>query len=123
MVEGGAKEAREKDVLAALQFAHREILPIIDAQEELAKRVGKAKLQVPGPVARRRPPLPRRCATLAEARLRDALRDQGEARALRRDRRGREGRAREDHHAVPPREAWSSGRSTQSRRARAACAS
>ncbi|MFI5320226.1 MAG: polyribonucleotide nucleotidyltransferase [Myxococcota bacterium] len=72
MVEGGAKEASEKDVLEALQFAHREILPIIAAQEELAKRIGKAKIQVPGP-SPEKAGIEAKVKDLAEARLREAI--------------------------------------------------
>ena len=45
MVEGGANQVPEAEVLEALQFAHREIVPIIDVIEGLAKKVGKAKLE------------------------------------------------------------------------------
>ena len=71
MVEGGAKEASEKDVLEALQFAHREILPLIAAQEELVKRVGKAKIKVPGPSPDKAAVMTQ-VKALAEARLREA---------------------------------------------------
>ncbi len=72
MVEGGAKEASEAEVLEALQHAHRSILPIIAAQEDLAKRVGKAKLAVPAPPAERAE-VAARVARIAEARLREAI--------------------------------------------------
>jgi polyribonucleotide nucleotidyltransferase len=49
MVEGGAQEAREGDVLDALKLAHGEIIKAIDIQEELAKRVGKPKISMPEP--------------------------------------------------------------------------
>lgn len=44
MVEGGAKEASEADVLEALFFAHREMQPLIDMQLELKKQYGKPKM-------------------------------------------------------------------------------
>ncbi len=44
MVEGGADIVSEPDVLSALQFAHRELIPVIDIQEELQRKVGKTKL-------------------------------------------------------------------------------
>jgi polyribonucleotide nucleotidyltransferase len=44
MVEGGAGIVSEPDVLSALQFAHRELIPVIDIQEELQRKVGKTKL-------------------------------------------------------------------------------
>jgi len=71
MVEGGAKELGEADILAALQFAHREIQPLIDAQLELVRRAGKPKLtpQVPAEVDG----LASRVRSAAEARLREAI--------------------------------------------------
>lgn len=45
MVEGGAHEASEEDVLEALFFAHKEMQPIIDLQIELQKEVGKQKVE------------------------------------------------------------------------------
>ena len=44
MVEGGAKEVSEAEVLAALKAAHGEIVSIIDAIEGLQSRVGKPKI-------------------------------------------------------------------------------
>ncbi len=44
MVEGGADEAGEADVLAALQYAHGEVTRVIDLQEDLQRRAGKEKL-------------------------------------------------------------------------------
>ncbi len=46
MVEGEAHEASEADILAALKFAHVEILKIIDLQKELVEACGKAKMVV-----------------------------------------------------------------------------
>jgi len=43
MVEGGANEASEADLLQAVFFAHREIQPILDMQEELKAALGKSK--------------------------------------------------------------------------------
>jgi polyribonucleotide nucleotidyltransferase len=71
MVEGGAKELAEAEILAALQFAHREIQPLIDAQLELVRRVGKPKLTVA--VAAEIDGLAGRVRAAAEARLRDAI--------------------------------------------------
>jgi polyribonucleotide nucleotidyltransferase len=45
MVEGGAAEATETEVLDALFFAHREMQPLIDLQLELQRAVGKAKVE------------------------------------------------------------------------------
>jgi len=50
MVEGGAQQMAEDEILAALKHAHGEIQPIIETIEEIAKKVGKPKLQMaPGP--------------------------------------------------------------------------
>ncbi|MFQ5477506.1 MAG: polyribonucleotide nucleotidyltransferase [Candidatus Binatia bacterium] len=43
MVEGGAREVPEDEVLEALYFGHEAILPVLDMQEELARVAGKAK--------------------------------------------------------------------------------
>ncbi|MCB0352867.1 MAG: polyribonucleotide nucleotidyltransferase [Bdellovibrionales bacterium] len=45
MVEGGAKQVGEKEVLEALFFAHEELKKLIDMQEELVKQVGKPKME------------------------------------------------------------------------------
>ena len=72
MVEGGAKECSEGDVLEALQFIHREILAVIGALEELVRRVGKPKTPVAGP-APEKAQVEAQVRDLAEARLRDAI--------------------------------------------------
>jgi polyribonucleotide nucleotidyltransferase len=46
MVEGGADAANEADVLAALQFAHGELIRVIDLQEDLQRSAGKPKLEL-----------------------------------------------------------------------------
>jgi len=46
MVEGGADAANEDDVLGALQFAHRELIRVIDIQEDLQSRIGKPKIEL-----------------------------------------------------------------------------
>jgi len=51
MVEGGANEVRESDLLEAIFFAHREIQPLLDIQEELKAALGKPKRE-PAPVER-----------------------------------------------------------------------
>lgn len=43
MVEGGALFVPEEDLLEALEVAHREIQPLLDAQEELRAQIGKPK--------------------------------------------------------------------------------
>ncbi|MBI2346189.1 MAG: polyribonucleotide nucleotidyltransferase [Deltaproteobacteria bacterium] len=40
MVEGGAREVPEADLVAAIQFAHAQIQPILDMQEALRERCG-----------------------------------------------------------------------------------
>ena len=47
MVEGGAKEVPEAEVLEALKTAHGEIVSIIDAIEGLQSKVGKTKIVPP----------------------------------------------------------------------------
>jgi polyribonucleotide nucleotidyltransferase len=46
MVEGGAQQLPEDEVLAALKHAHGELQPIIDVIDDFAKKVGKPKLEV-----------------------------------------------------------------------------
>ncbi len=43
MVEGGGKEVTEQDMIEALLFGQKSIEPLLVAQEQLAKQVGKAK--------------------------------------------------------------------------------
>jgi polyribonucleotide nucleotidyltransferase len=50
MVEGEAKEVPESVMLDALWYGHSQIQPIIDIQEELVRRCGKAKREVEAPV-------------------------------------------------------------------------
>ncbi len=45
MVEGGANQVPEAEVLAALKFGHESLLPIIDLIEELLSKVGKTKIK------------------------------------------------------------------------------
>ncbi|OGQ47798.1 MAG: polyribonucleotide nucleotidyltransferase [Deltaproteobacteria bacterium RIFCSPLOWO2_02_FULL_46_8] len=47
MVEGGANEIPEADMIAAIRFAHESIQPVLLIQEELAKKAGKQKMEVP----------------------------------------------------------------------------
>jgi polyribonucleotide nucleotidyltransferase len=46
MYEGSAKEISEADFNAALKFGHEAIQPLIAAQKELVKRVGKKKREI-----------------------------------------------------------------------------
>jgi len=50
MVEGGAKQLPESEVLDALRHAHREIQKIIGAIEDFAAKVGKPKLAAPSKI-------------------------------------------------------------------------
>lgn len=44
MVEAGAQEVDEEMLVQALEFAHREMQPILDLQEEIARALGKPKM-------------------------------------------------------------------------------
>jgi polyribonucleotide nucleotidyltransferase len=72
MVEGGAKELGEDEILEALQFGHRAILPLLDAQEELVRRAGKPKRALTPP-PQDTGDVERRVAEAAESRIRQAL--------------------------------------------------
>jgi polyribonucleotide nucleotidyltransferase len=71
MVEGAAKQLPEVEILEALQRAHREILPQIELQEELQRRVGAPKRALAVPAEEQ--DLRRRVREAAEADLRAAL--------------------------------------------------
>ena len=49
MVEGGAHEVPEAEILAALKLAHDEIVKVIDIQEQLREKVGVTKLEMAPP--------------------------------------------------------------------------
>jgi polyribonucleotide nucleotidyltransferase len=70
MVEGGARGASEEDVVAALRLAHDAIQPVLDAQEDLVRRVGKTKRQVTPPELDTE--LKRKIEELALERIREA---------------------------------------------------
>ena len=46
MVESGAKEVSEEDMLGALLFGHAEIKRLVAFQEEIAKEIGKEKMEI-----------------------------------------------------------------------------
>lgn len=46
MVEGGAQEVSEEDMLQAILFAHKEMQCVLDIQEELQRLAGKEKMAV-----------------------------------------------------------------------------
>jgi len=47
MVEAGAKEVPEEQIVEALRIAHREIIRLCDLQEAFAREAGKPKVDVP----------------------------------------------------------------------------
>ncbi len=49
MVEGGAQFVSEADMIEAIDFAHKAILPILEAQDKLQRMVGNAKQVFPPP--------------------------------------------------------------------------
>jgi polyribonucleotide nucleotidyltransferase len=71
MVEGGADQVPEDEVLAALKHAHGEILQVIEAIESLASKVGKPKLELPEPEDHSA--LEAEVRAKAEARLAEAM--------------------------------------------------
>jgi polyribonucleotide nucleotidyltransferase len=71
MVEGGATALPEDLMLEALYHAHAEMQPLIEIQEELRAKVGKAKREVAP--EQRNPDLEARIEDLAAARIRAAL--------------------------------------------------
>lgn len=46
MVESGSNEISEKDMLAALEFGHKAIQPLVDLQEKMAQEIGKPKREI-----------------------------------------------------------------------------
>jgi len=44
MVESGAKEQTEEEIIEALEFGHNAIQPLIDLQKQLVEEVGRAKM-------------------------------------------------------------------------------
>ncbi|HPI92077.1 MAG TPA: polyribonucleotide nucleotidyltransferase [Deltaproteobacteria bacterium] len=49
MVEGEANEVSEDTVIQAISFAHKRIIEVVDAIEELGRAVGKEKMKVASP--------------------------------------------------------------------------
>ena len=50
MVEGGADNLSEDEVLSGVYFGHQGLQPLLDIQEELRREVGRTKLAVTAPV-------------------------------------------------------------------------
>lgn len=46
MVEAGANQVREEEILEAIMFGHEEVKRLVEFQEEIAKQVGKEKMEV-----------------------------------------------------------------------------
>jgi polyribonucleotide nucleotidyltransferase len=72
MVEGGAAEATEADLIDALMFAHETAQPIIDLIEKLRAAVGKTKKEFKA--AELDPAIKARVAALADGDLSKATR-------------------------------------------------
>jgi polyribonucleotide nucleotidyltransferase len=72
MVEGGALQVPESEILDALRFAQDAIEAILDAQEELVRRAGKPKRPVTAPEPNRE--LQTRIEEMAIERIREASR-------------------------------------------------
>jgi polyribonucleotide nucleotidyltransferase len=70
MVEGGANEATEEEIIDALMFAHAECQPIIDMIEKLRQAVGKEKR--PFSIPKLDESIKQRIAAIADAPLREA---------------------------------------------------
>jgi polyribonucleotide nucleotidyltransferase len=70
MVEGGASEASESDIIDALLFAQKEVQPILDLIERLRSAVGKEKKVFSVPELDQA--AKKRIRELADARLREA---------------------------------------------------
>lgn len=46
MVEAGANQVREEEILEAIMFGHEEVKRLVQFQEEIVKKVGKEKMEV-----------------------------------------------------------------------------
>src|SRR5690606_30129923 len=74
MVEGGAKQVSEAEILEALRYGHAELVKQLDPQEELRRLAGKPKREpAPGPDVST---LEQRVVQLAGEKLREAVRIQ-----------------------------------------------
>ncbi|MCP4677446.1 MAG: polyribonucleotide nucleotidyltransferase [Deltaproteobacteria bacterium] len=49
MVEGGGDEISETDLINALEFGHKAIIPLLDLQDAMRESIGKPKLEVAPP--------------------------------------------------------------------------
>ena len=73
MVEGGAQMVPEEEILEALDFGHKAILPILDAQDELVAKCGKTKREYTPPVID--PAIVEKVRELATPGLREAYKN------------------------------------------------
>ena len=118
MVEAGANEISEAEILDALDIAHSEIKKLCALQRELAAKVGKEKIAVRD--ARRRRGAARRDPRLARERARRGHAGRGQARAPGRHQGGRGRRSSSSTPRRRPRApARSSSSSAKARRAAA----
>lgn len=74
MVEGGAEEVPEADVLDALFTAHKELQTIIEMQNEMMAKVGKPKIEVAK--AAEPSPLAKQVSTFLEPKIKEAIKVQ-----------------------------------------------
>ncbi len=72
MVEGGANEVSEQDMIDAITTAHKAIQPIIEIQEKLKAQAGKLKLEVVPPVVNQ--PLLEEVTRIAKDKIGQAIR-------------------------------------------------
>ena len=71
MVEGGAKMVPEDEILEALFTGHEAIQPLLQIQEEIRRKIGKPKRQVP--LAELDPAIVRQVEQLALSKLQQAI--------------------------------------------------
>jgi polyribonucleotide nucleotidyltransferase len=71
MVESGSEEVTEQDMVAALEFAHQSLQPLIDVQEKMAAELGKEKRSYEP--YKTNEEIVRRVGERAEAQLREIL--------------------------------------------------
>ena len=119
MVEAGANEIPEAEILDALDIAHSEIKKLVAAQHELRAKAGKPKTRDRGAAGRRGPRAPdRRVARRARSTRRPRSRTSSSARPPPRRSRRRCSRATPASPSPRPTPRPASGRSSRSTRSR-----
>ena len=93
MLEGGAKELGEEDIVEAINLALESMRPVMELQDEMQKAIGKAKRAFTPPVIDEA--LYQKISASGDGRVQRGLRDLGEARPLRQAE-GRPGEGRRD---------------------------